>query len=60
MRVYNPFLHEPVDFGEGLWVHGNPTVLLTFLSDRAPVTEDKFAGDPARIFPCHKGNDEEL
>lgn len=39
---------------------GNLAVLLTFLSDQAPVREDNFAGNPARVFPCHKGNDEEL
>lgn len=33
VKVYNAFLHESVDFGEGFREHGNPVVLLTFLSD---------------------------
>lgn len=38
----------------------NPAVLLAFLSDWASASKEKFSGNPARIFPCDKGNDEEL
>ena len=56
----SPVLHEPVEFGEGFWECGNPVVLLTFLSDWVLISEDKFAGYPARVFPHRKGSYEEL
>lgn len=58
--VYNPFLHESADFGEGFQVCLNPAVLLAFLSDWARASKDKFSGNPARIFPCDEEKDEEL